>query len=289
MKVEQLNEGVLCQLKVSRWGAYTKLSKDKLGPDVPSEIVRGVQDLVDDRTIIDDLLAVKRATKRELLNSSMPFPVDGVFWVPKHKIEYLDKVFTELKAEYAELTDKLVKKMGSLKRSFKTKYPEYYDETNYPSADSIRAKHDFFWRFFQFQLPDKDAGILTASMYKREREKFQSMANEMEMMAVNIIGSTLLARIEKLKEQCDNDKINAGTINALDKFLGKWDDLWKDNIDGKKMKSIMRSLRIQMKKTSADKLRNSEDFRGEVSKKMEKIAKQIKAVPDFKVKRKLDV
>ena len=87
MRTEQLNEGVLCQLNVSRWGAYTKLSADKLGQDVPKDIVRGMQDLIDDRTIIDDLLAVKRAAKRELINSSMPFPVDGLFWVPKEKIE----------------------------------------------------------------------------------------------------------------------------------------------------------------------------------------------------------
>jgi hypothetical protein len=90
---------------------------------------------------------------------------------------------------------------------------------------------------FQFQLPSKKAGILTASMYKREQEKLKGMAKEMNEMAIAIIGKTLLARIDKLKEQCENDKINAGTLNSLERFLGKWDDIWKDNVDSSKLKN----------------------------------------------------
>lgn len=115
------------------------------------------------------------------------------------------------------------------------------------------------------------------------------MAQEMEEMAINVIGNTLLARINRLREQCEGDKINAGTLNSLDKFLWKWDDLWSGTIDNKKMKGIMRTLRIQMKKTSAEGLRNSEDFRTQVADKMTKVADQLKAIPDFKIKRKLDI
>jgi len=289
MKTEQLNEGVLCQLRVGRWGASIRMSKDKFGDDIPTEIVRGMQDLVDDRTILQDLLTLKREAKRELVNSSIAFPVDNVFWVPKHKIEHLDERLREIKEQYIAGTEDLIANMDKLKKQFRRKYKAYYDPENYPDEHQIRAKYYFKWSFFQFQLPDKKAGILTASMYKREQEKFKKMAQEMEEMAINVIGNTLLARINRLREQCEGDKINAGTLNSLDKFLWKWDDLWSGTIDNKKMKGIMRTLRIQMKKTSAEGLRNSEDFRTQVADKMTKVADQLKAIPDFKIKRKLDI
>jgi hypothetical protein len=289
MDAQKLNEGVLCQLKIGRWDASMRLSKDKFAENLPKDIVRGMQDLVDDRSCLQDLLTVKRLAKRALVQSSLNFPVNGVFWVPKHKIVWLDETLTEKKREYRDLTEELISNMGKIKRRFRRKYPDFYNEENYPSDDELRSKHHFTWQFFQFQLPSKKAGILTASMYKREQEKLKGMAKEMNEMAIAIIGKTLLARIDKLKEQCENDKINAGTLNSLERFLGKWDDIWKDNVDSSKLKTVMRSLRIQMKKTSADGLRSSEDFRNQVAKKMEGIVKQVKAIPDFKVKRKLDV
>lgn len=289
MKAEQLQEGVLCQLKIGRWGARAKLDESQLGDEIPSEIVRGIQDLVEDKTLIKNLAAIKRQAKNMLKESSMAFPVDNVYWIPKHKIEALDETFRELQTDYANGAEVLAENIGKLKSDFRKKYPKFYSAEKYPSKDQIRAKYYFGWRFFQFQLPDKKAGILTADMYKREQEKFQRMAAEMNEMAVNVIGNTLLARIDKLREQCENDSINAGTIKRLEKFMDKWNDLWKDNIDHTKMQSIMKSLRVQMKRTSADRLRNNDDFREKAAKKMETIAKQIKAIPDFKLKRKLDV
>ena len=108
-------------------------------------------------------------------------------------------------------------------------------------------------------------------------------------MAINIIGNALLNRINRLQAQCEGDKINAGTVSSLERFMGKWEDLWKDNVDSEKFQGIMKSLRLQMAKTTADRLKSNEDFRSKAAKKFDSIVKQIKKVPDFKLKRKLDV
>ena len=289
MKPEQLHEGMLCQLKIGRWGASIRLRKDKLGRDLPPEIVRGMQDLVEDKTLLKDQLTIKRTALGLLKRSSMPFPVDGIHWVPKHKIVELDEAFTQLQNEYGAGTDKLIANIGKLKRRFQRKYPKFYNEANYPTPDELRGKYYFYWRFFQFDLPDKEAGILTPDMYKREKAKFDAMAKEMNEMAINVIGNALLKRIERLQAQCEGDKINAGTVSSVERFLEKWEDLWKENVDSEKFNGIMTSLRLQMKKTSADRLKSNEDFRNKAAKKFEKIVKQIKKVPDFQLKRKLDV
>lgn len=288
MKPEQLQEGMLCQLKIGRWGASKKLQPEQLG-DLPSEIVRGMQSLVEDRTLLKEQMTIRNSARGELIRNSMPFPVDNVFWVPKKKIEYLDNKLQEYETQYGQGTNKLIRNLSELKKTFAKKFPDFYDESNYPTEDELRRKYYFHWRFFQLNLPDKKAGILTPSMYKREKEKFEAMAKEMNEMALNIIGNALLKKIERLQTQCEGDKINAGTVSSLERFMGKWEDLWKDNVDDQKLQSIMKSLRIQMAKTSADRLKSNEDFRNKASKKLESITKQIKKIPNFKLKRKLDV
>jgi hypothetical protein len=99
MKQEVMQEGVLCQLKMGRWDASIRMSKDKFGKELPKEIVRAMQDLVEDRTLIKNLDAIRRSAKNTLKNNSLPFPVDGIFWCPKDKIPLLDDCFTKLKVE----------------------------------------------------------------------------------------------------------------------------------------------------------------------------------------------
>jgi hypothetical protein len=289
MKPEQLHEGMLCQLDIGRWGANKRLKKDKFGKDLPTEIIRGVQDLLEDKSLLDDQLSIKRSALGFLRRNSMPFPIDGIFWVPKHKIALLDEEFTKLKEEYEAGTNKIIRNLSKLKKDFERKYPDFYDESNYPSPSQLRKKYRFHWQFFQFDLPDKKAGILSPEMYKREKEKFDAMAKEMNDMTLNIIGNALLKKIERLQAQCEGDKINAGTVSSLERFMRKWEDLWQDNVDSEKFQGIMKSLRIQMARTSADRLKSNEDFRNKAAKKFDQITKQIKKVPDFKLKRKLDV
>ena len=289
MTPEQLQEGALCQLKIGKWDASVRMSKDKLGKSVPKEIVRAMQDLVEDKTLLKDLNTIKRTTKNTLKNYSLPFPIDGVFWVPKNKITYLDEFFKEQKEEYMRRKEILKRKLPIMKRRFKEKYPKFYEERCYPTRPELDKKYYFKWNFFHFTVPDKKAQVLSPAQYKREQEKFKNMVKEMEEMTVNLIGNELLKRIDMLRKQCENNEINAGTVRSVDRFMEKWNDLWKGNIDNKKMHGIMKSMRVQMKRTSADKLKGNDDFRQKAAEKLEGIIGRIKKVPNFELKRKLDV
>jgi hypothetical protein len=289
MKQEVMQEGVLCQLKMGRWDASIRMSKDKFGKELPKEIVRAMQDLVEDRTLIKNLDAIRRSAKNTLKNNSLPFPVDGIFWCPKDKIPLLDDCFTKLKVDYREATEILVRNLPIIKRNFRKRYPKFYDNNFYPTASELRKKHHFDWNFFHFVVPDQKSEILSPALYKREKAKFQAMVDQMEELTVNLIGNELMKRIETLQEQCDNDSISAGTVNSVERFIDKWRELWEGNIDNKKLHSIMKTLKAQMKKTSAEKLKDSESFREAASAKLEKIIGRIKNVPNIELKRKLDV
>lgn len=289
MQANQLQEGALCQLKIGRWDASIRMSKDKLGKSVPKEIVRAMQDLVEDKTLLKDLTTVRRATKNLLVNNSLPFPVDGVFWVPKEKIPELDTAFEEAKQEYFRRRDILKRRLPLMKRRFSQKYPKFYNPDVYPKSFELDKKYYFTWNFFHFTIPDEKTEVLSPAMYKREQAKFQSMVKEMEEMTVNLIGNELFKRIKTLQEQCENDNINAGTVNSIERFMDKWRSLWEGHVDNTRLKGIMKSLRVQMARTTAEKLKDSEDFRNKAAAKLEKLVGRIQNVPNLELKRKLDV
>lgn len=289
MQVEQLEEGVLCSLKMGRWAASVRMPKSKLGKSVPKEIVRAMQDLIDDRTLLKDLATIRRSAKGLLLRHSIPFPVNGVFFVPKDQINDLDEKFTEFQAEKEIRLAKLIKNYKKLKKQFKAKYPDYYEEKYYPSERKLRKKFYFSWQFFQFTLPDKGAKVLSPAIYKKEQEKFQKMVGQMEEMTISLVGNMLHKRLQRLATQCDSGKVNAGTVASVDRFLSRWDDLWRGHVDDKKMRVIMAQLKRQMKQASAERLKNNDDFRGETQSKIESLMSKLQNVPNFELKRKLDI
>jgi hypothetical protein len=289
MDAKQLEEGVFCQLKMGRWDAIIRMSNEHFGHSIPKEIVRARQDIIKDRSLLEDLGAVRNSAKGMLLRNSLPFPIDGISWVPKDKIVEIDKSLAVFRDEYRKRIDKLCQNMEQMKKDFQKQYPSYFDNKNYPTVPMIRKKFYFYWNFFHFVIPSKKTKILSPALYKREQEKFAKMVSEMEEMTINVIGNLLFKRIDKLASQCDSGKINAGTVNSIDRFLKQWDSLWRDHVGEAKMHAIMKDLRQHMGKTSAERLKGNEDFREKLGTQLEKMMDKLQMVPDFTLKRKLDV
>ncbi|MGD9156879.1 MAG: DUF3150 domain-containing protein [Desulfobacteraceae bacterium] len=289
MDQDRLKEGVLCSLKMGRWNASTKLNPDEFGDKVPREIMKASQDLIHDRSILNDLAHLRRRAKYALLMNSMPFPVDNVFFVPKHKITELDDLFNEIRAEYDSKTEELVSRYSALKREFRKRYPAYYKSQKYPSKQGLRSKFYFYWNFFQFDIPDKDSGVLPPSLYKKEAEKFRNMVSQMEEMTINMIGNLLYKRVKTLETQCESGSINAATVQSVENFITKWEDLWEGHVDQIKFKNIINSLRREMKKTSTEVLKDNEQVRIKLGSKLGKIIDRIQNVPNLELKRRLDI
>lgn len=289
MKEDKLEEGCFVQLKMGRWDAKTRIPTSKLGKGIPAEIITTRQDIIDDRILLKDLTTIRRMAKGLLKRNSLPFPIDGIFWVPKDKIPMLNDGFATYKTAYELGINKLCENIKKMETEFKNKYPDYYNKQNYPSQSRLRKKFYFYWNFMHFTAPSKKIKTLSPALYKNEQAKFSKMIVEMEEMTINLIGNSLLARIDRLSSQCESGKINNGTVKSIDKFLKHWNELWEDHIDEKKLKSVMATLKKQMASVSSDRLKNNEDFRNKFNQKLEKIAEQIKVIPDFKLKRKLDI
>lgn len=291
MDTEKLQQGVLCMLKMGRWDARVKLNKKLIPKSLPKEIIRARQDMILDRSCLDDLATVRRSAKGLLTRFSLPFPIDGVNWVDKENIEMLDEKFQEFSEIYRERLEILCKKLNKMKSEFKKKYPVYYEaiKQQYPTTESLKRKFLFSWQFFQINVPDKSTKILSPKRYKKETEKLKNMVVQMEEMTVNMIGNMLMHRVQTLSKQCEDGKINAGTVNSFERFFKKWDDLWKGNIDQRKLKMIMARLRKEMKGLDAEAINENTNVQRKLSTSLESTIKKIKDIPNFELKPKFDL
>lgn len=291
MRQEDLQNGVLCLLKMGRWDARVKMDKKLLPKSLPKEIVRARHDIIVDRQILKDLATVRRSAKGLLQRYSLPFPIDGVQWVNKSEIPFLDEEFEKFKEINNERLQILIDKIESMKREFKDKYPKFYEAVKhqYPSKEKLRKKFYFRWQFFQINVPEESTKILSPKIYKRETEKLRGMVKEMEEMTINMIGNMIMKRIQSLSKQCDSGKVNAGTINSFEKLFKRWDDLWKDHVDEKKLKMIVARLRKEMRSADAEDLRDDKKLRDNLAKSLEKTVGKIKNIPNFQLKPNLDL
>jgi len=139
-------------------------------------------------------------------------------------------------------------------------------------------------------MPDNDIMELDPEQYRQAVQRFQNMAEEIEEMAVTLIGNRLMQRLDKLQKQCETGEgIHGRTIGSINRFLDNWKEMWSGQVDDKKLTMIMARLRGQMKKVSADRLRGNEEFRGEVAAKIEKIMTNLDRIPNVSLKRKIDI
>jgi len=289
-KMERLNEGVFCNFRIGYWGARIKLDKNRLGEDVPKEIVRAAQDLLDDKVLIEDIKNIQWQAKYILKNNSMPCPIDGIFFIPKKKIVYINEQLTSMLEEFDQRVDKFVRNYKKLINNFATKFPKFYNPKKYPSESEIKNKFYMDWRFFKLGAPDSAATILDPNEYKKEVDKFKGMIQEMEEMAINVISNDLFAKIDKLQKQCESGEgLHGKTVGSINRFLDKWNDLWVGNVDDRKIKMIVSRLKKEMNKVTIDRLKGNEDFRTEVSKKLNVILNKIESIPSVELKRKIDI
>jgi hypothetical protein len=291
-RIDKLNECVLINFQRGFWTASAKFDKNKLGKKVPKEIVRATQDLLHDKTLIDDILTVQNKAKYFVKNNSLPFPIDSVFRIPQDKIlEVEETLNNEYMPMFYERVEILAEAITSLKAKFKKKYPNEYHPELYPSKKEIRQRFYIRWTPFYFGVPSKGLEVFDSKAYQMQVSKIKGMLDEMEEMTVTVIGNDLLKRIDNLHSKCqdDGDELHGKSVGSISRFIDKWDDLWRGEVDDKKLTMIVGRLRREMKKVSIDRLKNNDDFRNEISGKLEGIMAKLEKIPNVELKRKIDL
>ena len=282
-------KGMMIAVHAGSYGARRKLDQSQL-KDLPTEIVRGVHDLFDKKfkDTIREIGRYNGETRSIVKRLSVPFPVDGIYFVASDKIQRVVDSIEEREEGRKELIEKAVAEYDDAVERFAKEYPEFYERAKEKYIGKEQLPDRFYFKYQLVKISAPDQALITPEQYKKEVEKFKETVNEMKNEVLATIYEELVHVTRRLKKQCTDGKPNQRTLNNLNIFLERIDDTYSDFLDRKDMKATIKKIKAQILGVEADQLRESDDAKEEFRKGISSILDEIKAMPDIPLKRAIE-
>ena len=284
-------KGMLINLSMGGFDGRVKLSKEQL-KDFPTEIVRGVHDIFESefKKLIKEIGRHDGFTRQEIKYMSIPFPIDGIYFIMSKQIEKAIEFLKKREIERIELIQNTIDNYDNAIIKFSEQYPEYYlhAKGKYPSKERLRERFYFKYQLFAITTPEKTLGEVSSDLYTEELDKFRKDVSTMKQEVVNIIYTELCDRIKMLQKQCSDGKPSQKTFNKMTRVLGQIDEIYSDFIDRQDIKDVVEKVKRLVSGVTADNLRDSESFKNEFKTSMAKTFEEIKNLPDTELTRSLE-
>lgn len=194
-------KGCLVQLSVSQWGAAKKIDKRKIAEMVNSpEWVRASKKLVDPEAL-KPIAKIANKARSYLTSLSLPFPINGMLFIPKDLISKVDVKLQEFKDDFDYEVRKFLTDYPELRSLAMTYLEDLFNEMDYPV--DVVSKFGFAWRFIMMDVPG-NSGILSPEVYEREKEKFVQTMEEARQLAIESLREEFANMVERITERFTN-------------------------------------------------------------------------------------
>lgn len=218
----------LIQLSTPTWNGSKGLEQtimEKIGDN--TDWLRGRKFLIN-----PELLGPVKTTVHQARNMvqrhSLPFPVNGLYLVPKESLSLIDERLEEFRERFWIRVSEFEEQYENARREAKAALGSLYNDADYPM--DISHKFRFDWRFLEIGTPGKST-ILSPEIYEREKQKFVSLMDETRELAMAALREEFGEIVHDLTDRlAGNGKprtIKSSMFNKLKEFL---DDFSTKNI-----------------------------------------------------------
>ena len=289
---KEFQNGFLVNLRIRKWGATTKADESTLPDDFPKEIYKAVQDLLDSegRKFLDGLNTIKGQAHKVINENSIYHPIPGFRFLKENaqqtRLQTVYDQIEDVKKRYFIAADQFISRFKDLKAKYKLKFPKDYREDKYPTAEQIQCTFKFEMQIFEFKTPSNVLQKISPDVYNQQMNEIKANIREMGDYVLKVVANELQERMAVLQEQCVNGKINSRTLISINDLLSRFDSLYGDFVNQKKIKEYVADLKEYMDGTDADMLRSSDDFRAMIANKAKEIVQGIQNIPAIKGKLK---
>lgn len=278
-------EGCLVALSISRWTNFKKVKiHDITDEEVDEKWITGVKKLInpENLSVINSISA--RAINRVRMYA-LPFPIRGVWFIPRGLISRLDSELKEDQTEFNTARDEISSEWKTSLKESKEVLGKLYNPSEYPA--SIKEKFELSWRFFILNIPDKKLNLLSPEQYEAEVEKLRSTVLEAEKLAVDSLRTQLKQMLDhaigKLKN--NDSRIHKSMIDKFHSFFEIFRD--KNIFNDHKMEEIVELARITIEDVDVKAIRSNEEFRQEVAEALKDVGEVLEKAMVKKPERKL--
>jgi hypothetical protein len=192
-------KGCLVQLSISKWGGVKKINDNQLAEMIDShEWVTATKKLVDPESL-KPICKMGNAARSYLTTVSLPFPIQGMVFIPKEMITRVDQRLEEFKVEFNQTISTFIRDYDKLRETAMVYLGELFNEVDYPVH--VEKKFSFAWRFIILDVPNGKSGILSPEIYEREKEKFIQTMEEARTMAIESLREEFGSMVERITER----------------------------------------------------------------------------------------
>ena len=192
-------KGCLVQLSISKWGGVKKINDNQLAEMIDShEWVTATKKLVDPESL-KPICKMGNAARTYLTTVSLPFPIQGMVFIPKEMITKVDQKLEEFKTEFNDTVTAFLRDYDRLRQTAMVYLEDLFNEVDYPLH--VEKKFSFAWRFIILDVPNGKSGILSAEVYEREKEKFIQTMEEARTMAIESLREEFASMVERITER----------------------------------------------------------------------------------------
>lgn len=174
------DKGCLVQLSISVWGGAKKIDEAKAKEALGSEWAKARKALIDPEAL-KPIGKVRNEARIYLRSRSLPFPINGVAFVPFESVQAIDERLQALESGFNVACEAFYRVYGDLQQQAEGMLGELFDCEDYPA--DIRQFFAFRWRFITMNAPGENR-YLSPELVAREQEKFINTMEEAREMGV---------------------------------------------------------------------------------------------------------
>jgi len=212
--------GCLISLSASRWGNFRKIQSELVSIPVANKEWASASKKLISNEALKPINKQYNKAKKKIESHSLPFPIRGVWFIPKELISELDEYLTECKSEFNKEVEKLGEKWDELLQEAEENLDELYNPSQYPV--DIRSRFNLEWRFFHFDIPSSKLGILSRHQYEKEVQKMIDTINEAEKMAIIALRTEMLDMLKHAVHKLSDGeakRLHKSTIGRFHEFF----------------------------------------------------------------------
>ena len=192
-------KGCLIQLSTSVWGATRKIDPSKITDMVASRQWLAASKKLVDPDALKPVKKVVNASRAYLATVSLPFPIQGMVFVPKEMISGVDGKLCQFKEDFNRSVADFLGSYDDLRKTAIDCLGRLFNELDYPV--DLKSKFSFIWRFIVLDVPNGNTALLAPEVYEREKEKFVQTMEQARELAVESLRTEFAELISRITER----------------------------------------------------------------------------------------
>ena len=275
-------KGCLVQMSVSKWGGVKKINKSKLSNMVEQaekNWVTATKKLVDPSSL-KPICKINNSARNWLATISLPFPINGMVFVPKDLINNVDEKLGEFKIKFSDAVMDFSEEYSDLRETAKTYLGDLFNEIDYPI--DVASKFNFNWRFIILDVPNGDTKLLAPEVYAREKEKFIQTMEEARGMAIDALReefSQMVGRITDRFSENKNGKPKIFKNTTIDGFYDFFQTFKDRNIfEDRELTTLVTRAQAVLNGNNVDQIRSNANLKENIRSGMSDIEDAIETI-----------